>query len=456
MLHRRKPVFSAVSEFSAVHLGDARRDARVLRVVRALEDDPSRGFPTAVGTIAEREALYRLLNNAAVTLDSLMRPHVLETAQRARQTQGSVLVAIDKTDFVFTGEADRDGLDRLGKDRHGFSAFVGLAVNLDRRPLGVLDIRSVEGEGRSRAEAWSEVVEASAKHLHELDPIFIMDREADAFALFAKLLDAGRSFVVRAKYDRLIGADGATAQVCLREVTARQPVLLTRTVKLSRRTAKGRPPTARKKHPPRDERLATLEIRACRIALPRPPKLRDPVLPDGAFVNVVHVTEADAPPGHDPVDWLLFTNQPIDDEASVASVVDAYRCRWVIEEYFKALKTGCSYEKRQLESKHALLNALGLLAPLAWRLLALRAVAHSDANALASTVLSDDEITVLRKISLDIKLGPRPAATTALLALARLGGHFPQNGRPGWMVIWRGFQKLIDRVEGYLLAKAEM
>lgn len=456
MIRRRQPVFSAVSEFSGIDLGDARRGARVLRVVRALEDDPSRGFPTAVGTVAEREAVYRLLNNGAVSLSLLLEPHARETAQRAGAAEGPVVVPIDKTDFVFTGEADRDGLARLGKDRHGFSAFVGLAVTLDRRPLGVVDIRPTEADGRSKAETWQEVVEASAQHLHGLDPIFVMDREADAFALLAGLLATERSFVIRGKYDRPIGGDGDGANECLREVTARQPVTLTRTVTLSRRTATRKPPTARKKHPPRDERVATLEIRACRIALPRPTKLRDPGLPDGTFINVVHVTEVDPPPDHDPVDWLLFTNQPVDDEVSVGTVVDIYRCRWVIEEYFKALKTGCSYEKRQLESKHALLNALGLLAPLAWRLLALRSIARSDDQAPASTVLSDDEIVVLRKISLDIKLGPRPAASTALMALARLGGHFPQNGKPGWMVIWRGFQKLIDRVEGYLLAKAEM
>jgi hypothetical protein len=47
--------------------------------------------------------------------------------------------------------------------------------------------------------------------------------------------------------------------------------------------------------------------------------------------------------------------------------VDCYRGRWTIEEYFKALKTGCQYERRQLETAHSLLNALAILAPVAWR-----------------------------------------------------------------------------------------
>ena len=60
--------------------------------------------------------------------------------------------------------------------------------------------------------------------------------------------------------------------------------------------------------------------------------------------------------------------------------LDYYRSRWSIEEFFKALKTGCSYEKRQLESRHALLNALGILAPIAWQLLVLRQDSRGDAT----------------------------------------------------------------------------
>jgi hypothetical protein len=44
------------------------------------------------------------------------------------------------------------------------------------------------------------------------------------------------------------------------------------------------------------------------------------------------------------------TTEPIATEQQVAAVVDAYRQRWLIEEFFKALKTGCQYQQLQLES----------------------------------------------------------------------------------------------------------
>jgi len=188
--------------------------------------------------------------------------------------------------------------------------------------------------------------------------------------------------------------------------------------------------------------------------VPRPRKLRD--APASLTVHLVEVVEHKPPRGVTPVEWLLVTTLPIDEPTSVAAVVDNYRARWVIEEYFKALKTGCSYEKRQLESRHALLNALGILAPLAWRLLALRTLADDDPDASAASLLDPDELHVLRKMSKDIKLGPAPTVAGILMAIARIGGHFPQNGRPGWLVLGRGLEKVLDRVEGYRLAKAEM
>jgi hypothetical protein len=60
------------------------------------------------------------------------------------------------------------------------------------------------------------------------------------------------------------------------------------------------------------------------------------------------------PKGIEPICGYLVTNEPITTKKQVAAVVDAYRTRWVIEELFKALKTGCQFEKRQLESYAAL------------------------------------------------------------------------------------------------------
>lgn len=444
---------TAVDELQDLDLGDARLNRRARQLVRALEHEPAAGFPSAVHTAAEREGAYRLLSNRRVTLEGLLAPHIAQTVQRAQAADARPLVVIDKTAFVFGGDSAREGLTPLGAGRQGFDAFVALAVTPARVPLGVLAITPLPGQaGPAAAATWAAVVEQAAAPLTDQDPIYVMDREADAYDLFAALDQRGRDFVVRVSAARLVQAYPDAAQEGLRAVVARTPVQVERTVQLTRRTGLRKAPAARRRHPPRDSRVAHLTIRACPIHVPRPPKLGGDQ-PASLTLQLVHVCEMAPPADAAPVEWLLLTTLPITDPASLERIVDTYRARWTIEEYFKALKTGCAYEQRQLESRAALLNALGLLAPLAWRLLALRATA--DDQAPADTVLEADELRVLRALSPDSKLPAAPTIAHALAAIARLGGHFPQNGRPGWKVIWTGFHKLRARVEGYRLARAD-
>jgi hypothetical protein len=448
-------VGAACDELRTLDLGDARLDARARRVVEALERNPAAGFPAAVETVAEREAVYRLLGNGRVTLERLLAPHVKQTIDRAHTAATRPLVIIDKTAFVFAGESDREGLTRLGPARQGFDAFFALAVSSARVPLGVLAIQPLPGNiGTAPAATWAAAVTAAEAAMGAQHPIYVMDREADAYALLATLIAGGQDFVVRVSHERLVREHPAAGRERLRTVVARAPVRVQRTVRLARRPAVGKARETLRRHPPREGREATLSLRACAIVLPRPPKLAH-TGPDTLAVHLVQVVEEHPPAGVTPVEWLLVTTLPIPDARAVEQIVDTYRARWTIEEYFKALKSGCTYEQRQLESRATLLAALGLLAPLAWRLLALRTVA-AEATAPATTVLEPDELHVLRHLARDRRLGTTPTAAEALQAIARIGGHFPQNGRPGWKVLWIGFQKLLAQVEGYRLARAEL
>lgn len=455
MSSKHREVDAVVTEWDAVDLGDVRLDARVRRVVAALARQPAAGFPAAVETVAEREALYRLLGNRRVTLAKLLAPHVAQTAQRVGALGARPLVVLDKTAFVFGGTQPRAGLTRLGAARQGFDAFVALAVAPSRVPLGVLAVTPLPGgTGRSGPAVWARAVREAAAQLPAAAPIYVMDREADSYALFAALGQGGHDFVVRVAADRWVREHGTAARVWLPTLLAQTPVQVQRTVTLTRRTGPGRAPQARRRHPPRTAREAILTVRACTLVVPRPPKVAR-TGPATLTLQVVHVVEETPPAGVAPVAWYLITTLPIDTVAAVEAVVDHYRARWTIEEYFKALKTGCAYEQRQLESRATLLTALGLLAPLAWRLLALRTAA-ATATAAATPLLDADELHVLRHLASDVALGPTPTAAEALLAVARIGGHFPQNGRPGWHVLWTGLRKLRDRVEGYRLAKQEI
>ena len=243
----------------------------------------------------------------------------------------------------------------------------------------------------------------------------------------------------------MVVVDDGTENVL--EHARRLPRQFTREVKLS---ARKRVMGLKNARASRRERAATLAIAATSVALRKPKRTRGG--PAAATLNVVHVIEqGDVPDGEERAEWLLYTTEPVSTRAQLEFVVDAYRARWLIEEYFKAIKTGCKYEKRQLESGEALLRALGVFAVLAWRLLVLRFVERTASDAPVELVATTAEIAVLRAKEL---LPENATAMDFMNAIAKRGGHLSNNGRPGYLVLWRGLRSLESLVEGWLLASS--
>ena len=166
-------------------------------------------------------------------------------------------------------------------------------------------------------------------------------------------------------------------------------------------------------------------------------------------INVVRVVEVEPPDGEEPVVWTLLTNLPVETQDEIAFVVDCYRARWIIEEFFKAVKTGCGYEKLQLENALALRNALAIILPIAWQMLLVRSLARATDDVPASKVLTKTQIDVLRNTPWT-KLPARPTAKDAMRAIATLGGHIRNNGEPGWQILYAGLRDLMLLELGWL------
>ena len=198
--------------------------------------------------------------------------------------------------------------------------------------------------------------------------------------------------------------------------------------------------------------MATISYTATKVRIPRPQYLHEPV-PRELELNLVHATEVDPPLGEPKVEWLLYTTLPIETQAQIEDIVDKYRARWAIEEFNGALKTGCAYEAREFESRHALLVMLAMSMPIAVELLALRSRARTEPDAPATDVFTPFQIRVLKAAS-ERKLPDRPTCQEALLAVARLGGHLKRNGSPGWKVLYRGMETLKSYEVGWALADA--
>jgi hypothetical protein len=456
-------------EMAAGHLGDERLNARRDQLIRVLEQSPDKGFPEACANEAATEALSRFLRNRRVSLAQVLEPHVVATSHRC-QAVGEALVIHDTTEMSFQCEQARHGLTPLGSHRQGFWWHTALAVSADglRAPLGLLTATAfTRASARGPKVPWRErfqdankesrrwvagVAAVRARLASSVRPIHIMDREGDSYELFAALTAAHDRWIVRLHYDREITRTDATAPTRLSELRTTMPVLLTERVTLAPRRAENR--VQRLAYPAREGRVATLCFAACRVRLRRPRDHRRQPLPDTITAHVIFGWEATPPPGESPVEWWLLTTEPIDTADDVRQIVTWYRTRWLIEEFFKCLKTGCAYEARQLESLDTLLIALALLAPVAWQLLVLRHLARDVPSAAATVTLTPRQLAVLRATPAGKTLPRTPTIRDALLALARLGGHLRQNGEPGWLVLARGMQTLRCMETGWAAAEA--
>ncbi len=174
-------------------------------------------------------------------------------------------------------------------------------------------------------------------------------------------------------------------------------------------------------------------------------------------MGAVLVREETPPEGHEGVEWLLLTTDEVHSPQEAWQRVDWYTLRWTIEDFHKCLKTGCALEKRQLEDREHLENALVFMMLASVRLLAMRNLSRSQPDTPASEHLEKEEVAVVRLMAPGLGCAvPGPDATLGQVVplIARLGGHMGRNGDgpPGWITLWRGWQRLSERVEGYRLA----
>ncbi len=381
-----------------------------------------------------------------------------------------VRVIWDTTDFAYKGE--RADLGIIEGETVGFFGHFGLCVGADvtREPLGVVALHTYinadtkQRRGKTpaqiaalaratpREEKSSQRWESCALEAEKMLPagtraIHVLDQDGDDFAVFGALCDAGASFVIRASADRRTKHHGPT----IADVLAAEPATIFRTVTLGHRgkTRQGA------RYQTRHERPAQLVIRWAPISMKRPSGAQTDVASLELFV--VQVEETGAPPGEQPVSWTLVTSEQVTSLKGAEVIVDHYRARWLIEEFFKALKTGCGVEKRQLSTRDGLEKAVALFAPIAAEMLRLRHLAHVEAPPKATDFMPREDIDALRALLAHrrphAKLPPKPTARDVLHAIAALGGHLKNNGEPGWLVIGRGYEDFRLALEVWNLAK---
>jgi hypothetical protein len=449
---------TALDDFAGGDFGDVRLTKRLLRIVEGLSPNPAASLPDAAGSDGQLEGTYRFLENEKVTPQGILAPHYAATARRAKEA-GLVLCAHDTTELAYS--TAREGLGRINDGGRGFFAHVALALRADdaRSPLGVIGLSTQVRHDAPRKNKhterippqdresyrWRESVDSVEERLKgHAAVVHLLDSEADAYLLLEHMVGEQSRFVVRATHKRNVTGESGE-RLPIEETLRSLEGVFERRVPLSARSAPSRPREKRTRNLPRDTRVARLSFSATRVTLHAPKG--EHATTKSIVVNLVHVRELDAPAGADPIDWKLYTTEPIDTPEQIARVVDFYRARWRIEELFKALKTGCGIEKRQLESMDTLLNALAIFLPIACDLLALRTLARADPTRPARDALPALILLLLQRHP-RTNLAVDATVRDAMLAVARFGGHIKNNGEPGWLVLGRGYEEVLMLAEG--------
>lgn len=149
------------------------------------------------------------------------------------------------------------------------------------------------------------------------------------------------------------------------------------------------------------------------------------------------------PEGVEPLHWVLLTSEVIASLNNAQECLNHYKLRWGVEEYHKALKTGCRVEHRYYETAARLERVTGMLAVLAVRLLQIRSLADDDPDQPAHEVIPRPWGKVLGRVR------KRSENTMTIGQFVRhqagLGGHLgrKRDGHPGWITLWRGLEKLL-------------
>jgi hypothetical protein len=374
--------------------------------------------------------LTRLLRNPAVTPAEMLQEAAERTAQRCA---GRHVLAIQDTTVLRSLGGGGDYL------------HVTLAVDAaDGAILGLVEGQFLERRSGRRAARRAATIEEkeSFRWLEGADQAasvcagaasltVIADRESDIFEAFA-LRPQGTDLLVRAAHDRGL-ADGRALFAAIDAAAVAGQAELDLPGK-----------------PGRKPRTARMQVRFMAVELARPKNGQRSGLPPSVELSLVDIREIDPPAGEAAVHWRLLTTHAVTSAEQALAVAELYRRRWAIEQLFRTLKTqGFDIEDLRIEDtapRNRLVTATLIAAVTIQQLVHARDGAPGPLRP-ASDALAADDIPLLEACCAELEgkterqKNPHPKGSLAYAAwvCARLGGWTGYYGKPGPLVMLRGW-----------------
>lgn len=402
----------------------------------------------AGGKRARQMQFTRFLHNPAVTVGEMVASAGAGTAERVAGRD--VLAIQDSSELVFGGRGARErGFGPIGRGggMGGLLLHTVLAVDaLNGALLGLVDLQVRNRQGgkpaprRARATAekesqrWLEGMVAAGAVLGQAKRItLVADRESDIYEEFARR-PAQVHLITRVAQNRRIESAGEAATLF--------------------EFADALPEQARHEAtipacPGRAARAAVLALRYGPVTVRKPKHGAAADLPDAIGLTLLDIKEVDPPTEAPAIHWRLLTTHRLDTPSDARMVLDFYRRRWIIEDYFRTLKTaGFDIEACEIEGPNAMARFVGAAACAAVKVLQLVRARDGGTAQLIADAFDPADRPLIEALAHTLEgktarqKNPHPAGSLAFAAwvIARLGSWDGYYGKPGPKVMRIGLQ----------------
>ena len=271
---------------------------------------------------------------------------------------------------------------------------------------------------------------------------FVGDRESDFYALWAHVPSENVHVLTRAMHDHAL-LDGETLYRTVERVAFADRV----TIELRQRAN-------------RRARKAKLAMRFGTITLKRPIRTPERDLPESLTVNFIEVIESEAPDGVEPLHWLLLTTHAVTSAADAWQIVAWYKQRWIIEQFFREMKTqGLKIEDSQLQTADRLTKLVAIAAKAAAIIIQLVQARDGRQAQSAELAFAADEVETLKALNkrlegkTALQKNPHKERSLAWAAwiIAKLGGWdgYPSSKPPGPITFHHGLTYFRAFAEGW-------
>ena len=415
----------------------------------ALVRRPCSRIRRLAGSRAREIQFTRFLRNERVSVEEMASHAAVRTASRVAGRD--VIVVQDTSELILGGRRARaNGYGPVGKGggTRGLLLHAALALDADSDALlGLVDVQVWNRDKgkvtarRSRATAdkesqrWlSSTAKADGALSAARSITVISDRESDIYEHFARR-PPNVELIVRANWNRRIKLKsgefvGQFAFVDSLPEATRFSVTI---------------PAA----PGRKERTAELALRFSPVMICRPHPSPAPDLPDMVRLTIVDVREVSSTHDGEPIHWRLLTTHVVRSSKQARRIVDLYRKRWTIEEYFRTIKSaGFDIEEADIGEPEVMIKFVAAAAVAAVTIMQLVRARDGTTEEKLIEAFDPDDRPVLEALSVQLEgatekqKNPHRKGTLAFAAwvIARLGGWTAYYGKPGPMVMRMGLE----------------